>query len=101
MWYNGGRHIGVQFIYETLDEGPAPGDPVSQPLTPEILATVPSEQLTQLAEAIELNCIVLANKVINDLEGSQPDLAAVLSRLVNNFEYSTIQATTNQSTSPK
>jgi hypothetical protein len=86
------RHIGVWFIYETLDDGPAPGGADRLTLTPEMLAAVPSKQLAQLAEAIELSDITLANKIINDIEGAQPDLAQTLSRLVNNFEYDEILA---------
>ena len=57
---------------------PATGGTAGRPLTPEMLATVPSEQLTQLAEAIELSDIVWANQIVDDIERSQPDLAAVL-----------------------
>jgi CheY-like chemotaxis protein len=95
------RHIGVQFVYETLDAGLSPSDMENRPLTPEMLATLPSEQLTQLAEAIELSDVTWANEIIDDIERSQPELAATLSRLVNNFEYSAIQAAINQLTSPE
>ena len=95
------QHIGVQFIYESPSDLPATSEMDEKTLTPEMMATLPGDQLTRLAEAIELSDVVWANRIINDIRPSQPELAGRLSRLVNNFEYGAILAAIKQVTSPK
>jgi CheY-like chemotaxis protein len=96
------QHIGVQFIHETVDPLPPSGDTDKDALTPDMLMPVPLEQLTQLAEAIELSDVAWATNIINNnIQPTQPELAAILSRLVNNFEYSTLLAAIGRVTSPK
>ncbi|MCB0210057.1 MAG: PAS domain S-box protein [Anaerolineae bacterium] len=95
------RHIGVQFIYEMRDDVMATGSTGKHSLTPEMLAALPPERLTQLAEAIELSDIVWANKIISDIQHSDPNLAAILSHLINNFEYTTILAAISRLTLTK
>jgi CheY-like chemotaxis protein len=93
------RHIGVQFVYETPDDLPAPPDETENTLTPEMMARLSPDDLTRLTEAIELSDIELANQIIDDIRPSQPELAEMLSRLINNFEYEAILAAIEQTTS--
>ena len=95
------HHIGVQFIYERRNEWPIAGKLGEPSLPPELMAGLPPEQLTRLAEAVELSDITWANQIIDDIRPSQPELAGSLSRLVNNFEYSAILAAIEQVTSSK
>ncbi|MCB0175518.1 MAG: response regulator, partial [Anaerolineae bacterium] len=95
------HHIGVQFIYERRNESPIAGKLGEPSLPPELMAGLPPEQLTRLAEAVELSDITWANQIIDDIRPSQPELAGSLSRLVNNFEYSAILAAIEQVTSSK
>jgi signal transduction histidine kinase/CheY-like chemotaxis protein len=90
------RHIGVQFVYETADHAPGSGGTGVSSLTADMLAGLPPEQLSQLAEAIELSDIVRANDIIDDINANDPPLAETLRRLVNNFEYDTVLTTLNQ-----
>ncbi|MCB0224780.1 MAG: response regulator, partial [Anaerolineae bacterium] len=94
------QHIGVQFIYER-NESPMVDKTGEQTLPPELMDSLPPEQLTRLAEAVELSDIRWANQIIDDIRPSQPELAGNLSRLVNNFEYSAILAAIEQVTSSK
>jgi len=84
------QHLGVQFIYETPDDVSATGEMGEYSLLPEMMAALPLDDLTSLAEAIELSDVVWANEIINKIRPSQPELALRLSRLVNNFEYGVI-----------
>ena len=93
------RHVGVQFVYETVDAMSMTGDIYRHSLTPDMLTALPTELLTQLAETIELSDLVRANTIINTVQDTEPELAALLSRLVNNFEYDTILTAISQSQS--
>jgi PAS domain S-box-containing protein len=95
------KHIGVEFVYETPDDLPTTIEMDENLLTPALMATLSPDHLTRLAEAIELSDVVWANKIINDIQPSQPELAGALSQLVNNFEYSIILAAIKQVTSKK
>ncbi len=95
------QHIGVQFVYETPSDLLMSNEMSNNTLTPELMALLSPTQLNSMVEAIELSDVMWANEIINDIQSSQPDIAATLSRLINNFEYSTILAVIEQTSSTK
>lgn len=81
------RHLGVEFIYE---ETTTSVDSEEEILTPEDLATLPSELLTAMKEALftlDIEKIENAVKAIADLD---PIIGKQLGKLVNDFSYETI-----------
>jgi len=92
------KHLGVHFVYEeeqrAVDNKQQTGG--KDVLTPEALAALPAEWMTQMKQgAIRADFILLSN--INDkIRQHEPTLAGALAQLVEDFEYDEILALLQQ-----
>jgi two-component system sensor histidine kinase/response regulator len=89
------KHLGVQYVYEEEARPKAKGQrdvgaQGSVPLTPEALATLPSDLLGQLEQAVLRGDKERINRVIDDIRALHPAVADGLVYLVEQFAYGEI-----------
>jgi signal transduction histidine kinase/ligand-binding sensor domain-containing protein/CheY-like chemotaxis protein len=83
------QHIGVRYVYETVKGSEPALDKQAQQdiLTPEALADLPNELLTQIQQAaIELDA-ELMQTLIAQVQAHNKALANALQQITNNFQY--------------
>ena len=86
------KHIGVLYIYE--DESVKPvnlADNSEQRLTAEDLAVLPESWLNSLYQAAALADSEAALRLIEQIRSQRATLAAALAKLVDNFDFETIE----------
>ncbi len=83
------HHIGVEYIYEEVEEATSQVDP-EEVLTPETLKALPAELLIKLEElAVQAN-IMEVGKVVEEISSYDERVARALADLADGFEYSKI-----------
>lgn len=80
------QHLGVRYIYESsaLRELLTTSEEL---LTPQDLADLPQEWLTQMSEAIVKGDITLAEELITNISLDNPILSRKLTQLLDNYEF--------------
>ena len=86
------KHIGVRYLYEdNLDKNPDIQYNYVKPLKPEDLAGLPESWLNSLYEAAILVDSEEAFRLIEQIRPMRPTLATNLYKLVENFDFETIE----------
>ncbi len=87
------KHIGVRFVYEeekqsTIDNQQST---IEKALTPEDLAALPKELVTELQQASEALDVVTANNIIDQIRPHNELLATALAELVKGYRFDMVQ----------
>ena len=81
------KHIGVRYIYEDVKEPVSDEAAAQEVLTPETLATLPDDLLTQMHQAaLDLDIELMQDYIIQVQKQNEP-LANALLQLANQFQY--------------
>lgn len=86
------KHIGVRYVYEESDNAVDPIQIEVDALTPVALAALPDTWVAELLHAVAAADAELAFSLIAQIEANYTALAKVLSKLVNDFEFHTIES---------
>ena len=80
------KYLGGKYVYDEEEAATHPADR-SHPLTPERLAALPAETLTNLEQAALRSDVELIDVQLADLRRDDAPLADALAELANNFAY--------------
>jgi signal transduction histidine kinase/ligand-binding sensor domain-containing protein/CheY-like chemotaxis protein len=86
------KHLGVRYLYEEQSDVPKVKAPGLNVLTPEALAALPDERLTDLRQAIETLNTKTMNTIIDRIRQQNEQVADALAELVKNYQFDTLLA---------
>ncbi|HEY9667688.1 MAG TPA: ATP-binding protein [Coleofasciculaceae cyanobacterium] len=86
------KHIGVRYVYKEPDNEVDPIQIEVDALTPAALAALPDSWVAELLQAVAAADAELAFSLIAQIESNYTTLAKTLSKLVNDFEFDTIES---------
>jgi signal transduction histidine kinase/CheY-like chemotaxis protein len=92
------QQLGVRFVYEEEQQVAGRRSQVAgeEVLTPEALAALPKEMVTELQQAAEALNVNTANRIIDQIHQHNAPLAEALAELVKNYRFDRLQALLEQ-----
>ena len=84
------EQLGVRYLYEQEEEK-AEKHQADFRVTPEMLAGLPDDLLTELQSAVRALDIELTNAVLDRLDSTDPELANALQQLVEEMDFRTLK----------
>ena len=87
------NHLGVQYVYDAVDENPAPArSSAQQTLEPAELRALPADIQTTLRQAVDAIDVATARQIVDRIRQQNVPLADMLDDLVSGYRFDILQS---------